>query len=801
MRLVSRTVWPLACLLAVALASVLHADLIFLKDGFVVQGTVRREVTAEFDPVSKDMTLIPKGFFMLDDGPRRIYFAPSQVRIVEKLPAPSEERVISHSGRLVLNPRILPPHLEVVEVGKWNLKRWERDYAFRSPDFPRVGVTQGIAAMSPLYVQVDAVTKFRWSCAYLTREWDPDTVLELLKSSPRLQPGKKDAPGQYFAKRLSICDFLTQAGWFDHAAKELDVLEKEFADQKERVASARAMLERLRLRDHWEETKNWYQAGRYDAVRQRVADFPVKNVPERMQIDVREMKTKLYQANDQVAAAYKALDETARAATTPVGKALASAVATIKGELHPATVARLDAFLGQWRDAERQKDRDKKPGMGTDQLLGLAVSGWLLGSPSAEGNPEAAVTLWKSREMALAYLRATDERGRQRVLDEYQSKVTPKVDLDEVAQVIGALPPSHPARDLSPATTECQVGAGRQQVTYALKLPPEYTHNRAYPVLLVLPAAGEAPAAMIDRFAKLAADHGYILAAPQWARGLSGEYAYSEKEHDTALETLRDLKRRFNIDEDRVFLFGLGEGAKMAFDVGLAHPDLFAGLLPMAAGPSLHPKRYWRNAQYLAVYAVNGSRGADSQTLLREQFNNWALRGYPALWVEYKGRGTEFFSAELPTMFDWMRHQKRAFPLRQLGTDGTGTAFGNEFCTMRAEDNRFWWLSTSSISARHLASGSNWNNATQPAAITGRIDPVTNEVVVKTQGMNDVTVWFGRNPAGQYTVDLDKPVTIRVNLRPVWANRKVTPRLAVLLDDLAKRGDRKHLYVAKVDLR
>jgi pimeloyl-ACP methyl ester carboxylesterase len=438
--------------------------------------------------------------------------------------------------------------------------------------------------------------------------------------------------------------------------------------------------------------------------------------------------------------------------------------------------------------------------MGPEQLLSLAISGWLLGSPSAEARPETAISLWKTRQMVLEYLQESDSLARKKILDGYLGKITPRVDLDEIAQMIDNLPPVEPARDLTTDIVECKAGTSRSPTTYHLKLPPEYTHNRHYPVLIVLPDIGVKPTQMLDRFARHAADHGYILAAPQWARGLADDYGFTEREHDTVLDTIRDLRRRFQVDSDRIFLFGLGEGGKMAFDVGLAHPDFFAGVLPMAAGPNYYPKRCWRNAQYLPFYVVNGTRGSDSQTLLRDQFTNWITRSYPALWVEYKGRGTEFFSAELPMMFDWMRHQKRIFPLRQLGTDGNGTSFGNEFCTMRPEDNRFYWLSTSHISPRYLVSPDNWNNLASPAALTGRIDLSNNEVVIKTQGINELTIWFGRNPAGQYMIDFDKPMTIRVGFRAMWVNRRVTPSLAVLLDDLYRRGDRKHLFVAKVDL-
>src|SRR5208282_3108816 len=110
----------------------------------------------------------------------------------------------------------------------------------------------------------------------------------------------------------------------------------------------------------------------------------------------------------------------------------------------------------------------------------------------------------------------------------------------------------------------------------------------------------------------------------------------------------------------------------MAYDVGLSHPDLFAGVLPMSAGPSFFSEAYWRSAQYLPFYVINGDRSGDSNKKVREQFTSWMPRAFNSMWVQYKGRGIEWFGAELPSAFDWMRNKHRAFPLRQLGVDGFG---------------------------------------------------------------------------------------------------------------------------------
>jgi hypothetical protein len=146
-----------------------------------------------------------------------------------------------------------------------------------------------------------------------------------------------------------------------------------------------------------------------------------------------------------------------------------------------------------------------------------------------------------------------------------------------------------------------------------------------------------------------------------------------------------------------------------------------------------------------------------------------------------------------------MRTKRRAFPLRQLGTDGLGGSFGNEFCTVRAFDNRFWWLSTNSIAPHSLVSSSRPLNKVQTATLHGRIDPDTNDVFLKVSGLKQVTVWLGRNAKGTSMIDFDRPVSVRVGFaaRP---GRRVQPSLAVLLEDLYQRGDRQQMYLAKIDL-
>jgi pimeloyl-ACP methyl ester carboxylesterase len=792
---VVRTTCALLALALIAVAA--QAHLIVFKDGFVLEGQVKRETKTYIDEASKEPILIPKGFFMIDDGARRIYFSPQQARVVERKAPPGEE-VIHGRSATWLNPKNLPPLLEVLEATEWNDKL-ERTYRFRGPDGP-IKVHQWLRLLTPSYALIDAPGKFFWSSAYQTRELGPEAVLALLAVAPELQPARaKDAVARA-AQRFRIADFLVQAGWYDLADKELDRIAGEFADQKARAEAAKATVSRLRTRDLFEDIKRLHLAGRMAEGRRRLGEFPEKDASEQTVAEVRELKTEYDQTDERLRDTTRLLEELRRLATDTGAETLAVAAGVISREMGPESVGRLDAFLGQARQWERQRRNGRKPDLGPPELLSLAISGWLLGSPAAETRPETAQRVWRARHVVLEYLRTTDAAARQKLLAGFVKEAHYEATLDEILWMIPQLPPVEPLEEIGPKVQTMKVPFGRYKPQYLLQLPPEYRPTRPYPVLFVLHRAGEQPADMLKRWAEPAADNGYILVAPFWERGTTGLYTYSDREHAAVLDTLRDLRRRVQVDSDRVFLFGLGEGAVMAFDVGLAHPDLFAGVIPMGGGPETFSKVCWRNAQYLPFYVVTGNRAGPTQVAVRQQFENWILRSFPSLWVDYKGRGVEWYSAEVPYILDWMRPKQRAFPTQQLGIDGGGSSFGTEFCALRENSNHFYWLTADDVRPRYINNPEDWKNGVSPAMLTGRIDTEGNEVFLRATGLNQMTLWLGRNARGSTMIDFDRPLMVRVNLAALWNNRKVTPSLAVLLEDLYERGDRQQLFLAKIVL-
>jgi predicted esterase len=791
-----------------------RADLFIFRDGTVVEGRVKREMTLEFDQVARDAYYMPHGFFYLDDGPRRILFCPSQIgRILEKDP-PTEEK-ISRKDPLPgqVNPKRFPGLLGLAGTPPdWN-DTWSRRFVFltrnSSGQIVDLNVPQHINFLTPYWAEVQSRGKFFWGCAYLTRELGPETVQSLLASHPDFQDSKNLPAEKRASMRLRKADFFAQAGFLDFAEKELNRLQSDLPDQKARVESARKTLTKLRAIDRIEEIKRRHLAGQHRRVRKLLEDFPTKDAPEKQIAKVEELMHE-YKETEQLLKETARLLKKAREETRGADNAvLREAAGVIHDELNFENVARLDAFLGQAQQAERLQKARKKPEVSAEQLLSLAISGWLLGSASAETSVETARRLWRGRNMVLIYLQSEAADKRQQLLQQHQKgSRTESASLDELVQIIRTLPPIAAEKKLPKGLAEYKT----EGAVYSVLLPPEYRHSRPYPVLIVLHQAGEKPSDMIQRWADAAAENGYLLLAPEWQNSTQDRYTYSEAEHLSVVNSLRDLRRRFNTDEERVFLFGLGEGGAMAFDVGLGHPDLFAGVLPMGAAPQFHAELCWRNAQYLPFYVVYGSKGPDADhNKLKDLFHNWVIfRAYPQLWIDYKGRGVEWFAGEVPNMFDWMRNQRRGshgpyhkFPLRKLGSSGHGGQFGNEFCTLRPCDNHFYWLSSDDI--RFTKDLDNWKARlrTPPAALTARIDADNNKIYVDTSGIGQVTIWLGRNNKGEDAIDFDKPVTVQhgLSLARPWVNRKIAPSLEVLLEDLAQRGDRQQLFLAKITVQ
>ncbi|MFM7097006.1 MAG: hypothetical protein ACKO16_06250 [Gemmataceae bacterium] len=768
------------------------ADIVILKDGFVLQGMVKRESVTEFDPVSKEPVVIPKGFYMVDDGVRRIYFNPGLVRTLDKRDPLQEEKWVHNKAIYIPNGKGAPPFLAEVEATDWDSK-WERTLKYRSP-VGVVGIFQHISNLSSYAIRVDATSKFVWSSMYLTQEIGSKKVLDLIKSHPDFQNTDKVKPEELASRRFKLVDFLSQAGWFEESEKELKALGKDLPEQKERVEKTQEIIDSLKGRERLEKIKRIIGSGRLAEARKQLDSFPKSEAQDKILTEIQSLQSKLEKALEEYLGVQKNLSYLAISLTEKKSDPiLINAIQSLPKIITEESIDRMEAFSSISR--QKGKDGETLSLVELEKRASLAITGWMMGNSSAEPNPTTAKRLWQIRAFVVNFIKAENSLGRKAAFDDFLKKY-PGAKADEVSQVLQQA--ILPVELMPPGKVfQREIVSGKSRGTkYAIRYPADSNPNRLYPLLIVFPGTNESVDSMLEKWAPYADEYGFVLLGYHWQIGGVG-YGFSDKEHFAILDILREVRLNSPVDPDKVFLFGYEQGGTVAFDIGLSHPDQFAGVIPMSTSPELFIEKYWRNGQFLPFYVVNGDRSGEPNLKTRQLFTNWMPRGYPSIWTQYKGRGIEFFRAELPLICDWMRGKSRAFPMNQLGSDGGGSILGNEFQSTRSCDNQFYWIGTDTISENRINYPQTWKPNLQPASFFVKSDSATNNLTVKTYGMKNFYLLFGKNSKGESQIDFDKPVSITTNLISKW-NGKVVPSLDTLMENFLETGDRKNHVYAKV---
>lgn len=682
-------------------------------------------------------------------------------------------------------------------VSDWS-KHWSRKVILTAPP-PRyqLDMKQGIKYLTPDGTMVVTVG-YMWDLFYRTKELGPDTVRKLLEVE--FAKDKKEYKNlSQIDKELKITKFLAMTGWTKIAHDDLEnMLATMPAKDGQQLVAEWQVLERVLAMEYFHDLERDVKLGRHETAQRHIEEFFNRDMESLLGDSqygnqVFAFKLAYRKKQDQLELARRYLKDLPAIAPLQSRQFLQQAAADILQELNLDTLPRLETFLRVAHAYELARQRKRRPILDVKQTMAFALTGWTLGDAAAKENFSEAMQIWQARSFLLHYLRTENVVDRDNLRVRF--KKDNKLGFDVLARIINRLPPPEPHKTIDSTVQQVQMKLpGRFNMgTYFVQLPPEYHHYRTYPVLIVLGNAGQSPRVMMQRWGKLASENGYILVAPEWTTMGQTMYQFSDREHLVVLNCIRDLRRHFAVDSDRVFLSGSQEGGMMAYDVGLSHPDQFAGVLPMAAWPEQNAWLYWSNAQYLPFYVVDGQRHGSSPERNEKMFKKWISWHYPVLYVEYIGRGREWFGGEMEQMFDWMNRKKRVFPLKQVGS-GIGQQAENVFRTIRPGDNRFYWLSTVQIDRRYaqrpgVALNPNQLTATMWAKIHSQ-----NEIYVYTRGLDQISIWIAPG-----LIDFSRKVKIRLN-RANYKPIMLSPSMNVLLNDLYEHGDRQRVFVQKINL-
>jgi pimeloyl-ACP methyl ester carboxylesterase len=573
-----------------------------------------------------------------------------------------------------------------------------------------------------------------------------------------------------------------QAERFDDARRELDGVLRDFPDlaglAAERDGLANLMNARL-----LEEIRQRGRVGQDRLAMRLLENFPVEGASGEILEEIREERDRYREAQARAQRLVATLAERAQQLGDDGDRRQAeSVVAEIRQQVTFATLERLATFERLGLDAS----------MPVDRAVAIGISGWVQGAATATDNLKLSLSMARVRDLVRDYLQAGEPARRtelrRRLADEEA------FDAATVAGIARLMrPPLEPPQEKSPGLYEFEVPGleGQEGTTCLVQLPSEYDPLRSYPAVVSLHASWSTPLNQIEWWAGMAgpdgvrrgqADrHGTIVIAPRWTRAGQAAYEYSAREHAAVLNAVRAATKRFAIDTDRIFLSGHSMGGDAAWDIALAHPDLWAGLVAVAPAAGNYVTHYWRNAESLPLYLVGGELDAATFQRNTMDLDRYFAKGFDATYVEYRGRGHEHFSDEILRIFGWMAIKKRNFFPSEI-----------EAVSLRPWDNFFWWVESAGQPSRTIVLPDDWPppQGAAPLSMTAKTTP-GNSIVVRC-GAADVTIWLSPE-----FIDLRQPATVTLNGRRLFRG-EITPDLDVMLEDLRLRGDRQHPFWAKL---
>lgn len=286
---------------------------------------------------------------------------------------------------------------------------------------------------------------------------------------------------------------------------------------------------------------------------------------------------------------------------------------------------------------------------------------------------------------------------------------------------------------------------------YGLYLPKNYDPQKKYPLVVMLHGAGSNHRLALRRvFGKSNAngetdveasryfpqwnDVDYIVASP-YARGTAGYQGIVEKD---VLDVLADVKKRFNIDEDRTYLTGLSMGGGGTLWIGMTHPDIWAAIAPVCPAPPNGTDALAMNALNVPAHFFHG----DADPAVKVDISrNWVktLKEFGST-VEYQEYPGVFHDSWVNAykdgfIFEWFKKFKRnPFPDQV------------RYATTQYKYNHAYWITIDQLTPGMVN--------TIDAKFTG-----VNQVTITTQSVSAFTL----SPNGHGKFKQDQPLEILIN--------------------------------------
>jgi pimeloyl-ACP methyl ester carboxylesterase len=659
---------------------------------------------------------------------------------------------------------------------------------------------QGITEITPSYVKVEALKtekdKYRWDMRLSLDSLDSDTLISILSNN-----ADRDKPGDW----LDIVNLFAEAKRFfeaRHMLKEAIYKFPELENQKSQLKQ----FDQLMADQLFEAALNAQQAHQWQYSRLILSSInkPALSLETQLKLEARLQELDALQS-DQNLLLQTIEGDISKMPDGDTKLQFQSLLPEIAKYLSPSTNSRFSDYI------RRRTDIKLRP----EQLSAIAMSGWLFGPTVGEDNPLVVASGIKARSLISEYLAAPNtnnqiveeltrlEAGNARLVSKILEFMPPPVSVPEAAAVSTWITAAG-SEASEQSQTEVRIpgryllevprrGKNLGETTrYLVQLPPEYNPYQKYPCVLTLPSEYSNiqdqvnwwtgpfnPNSPDQRCVGQATKRGYIVVSPDWMQPKQPAYNFTENEHANVLDAFRDALKRFSIDTDRVYISGHYAGATAAWDIALAHPDMWAGLVCVGPAASKYIIQYWNNALYVPSYFVTGEFDPDFDSNAGVWDKFFDRKQIDTLVSVYRGRGMDHYQEELSRIMDWLSLPSR---VRNRPPESF------EVTTSRAGDRFFWWFETGELTPNKLVHPLLYK-ADSEYKIESSRSVVNNSVRMKTV------------PAKRYSIFLT-PEVVDFSRSPISVgDRKVEakPDLRIMLEDARGRADRQHPFWMRVD--
>ncbi len=825
-----------------------------LKNGLRVSGAVGKIpsiVVQQNVAVKGEAGATINSIILVDDELRRVYFPMYQVDAT----APS---IATGQIRIKIPQRVQPEGTKsVASVGPilrvTPFDDWGRRILTMSTDKGNLELVQGITLITPTFIQVDGLQgkgALHWNMKMSTGSLSREQLSRIIRKY--VNPQNSD-------ERVQIVQLFLQAERIQDARQELESVLKDFpklADLQNQVRT----LNQLGAQRLMKEIDMRRESGQHELAINMLRNFPAEGVAGEMLLKVRE-ELEEYEKRH---ADGTALLEKLKTHLDAVGDARQREEALIwcnemALDLNANNIIRLADYERLADDSDLNAEKKVALAisgwlMGNGQGIENLPTALSLGRvremarlylrSDRKAERDATLVALKSEEGAtpayvakiianmvpprmdrpplvglqLPAIANPNAIPDDPLLNKLTKKKEPEKAADKKEEDKDPAKLTHKVDDETPIGLFEHVVAGLPEdpeIQYLVQLPPEYDPYRKYPVIFTLGGGGTSPAQQIewwagtyDPKAKMrygqAGRHGYIVVAPQWIREHQRKYEYSAREHAAVLYVLRDVFRRYSVDTDRVYLSGHSMGGDAAWDIGISHPDLWAGVIPIVATADKYVGRYLENPRMMKqesgtqeggvpLYFVAGQLDGSKRQANSNAWDHYLSRpNYDVMVVEYMGRGHEHFFEEVQNIFEWMRVHRRNFFPREFAAS-----------TMRPWDTFFWYAEIEKLPAVASLNPVDWDakaKSSRAIETTGSVTSAEGNSIIVNSKAGKVTVWH--SPELLNYNDAEHPPTIKIIGRASKTFHKpaVSPSLEVMLDDVRTRGDRLHPFWGKVEL-